>query len=55
MVSRLFNTLAPDEIMTNDIRKGRIVSADREILAIKRAENYGFGTAKELTTWLKSK
>lgn len=52
MVSRVVNLLEPDEIVTKEGRRGRIVSVDWETLAAKWAEDYNFSTSNTPTTWL---
>ncbi len=52
MVSRVSSLLEPDEIVTKESRRGRIVSVDWEALARRWAEDYDFASSNTLTTWL---
>ncbi len=52
MVSRVSSLLEPDEIVTKEGPRGRIVSVDWEALARRWAEDYDFASSNVLTTWL---
>ena len=52
MISRVSSLLEPDEIVTKDGPRGRIVSVDWETLARRWAEDYDFASTNVLTTWL---
>ena len=52
MVSRVSNLLEPDEIVTKESPRGRIVSVDWEALARRWAVDYDFASSNTLTTWL---
>ena len=52
MVSRVTSLLEPDEIVTKDRPRGRIVSVDWEALARRWAMDYDFASSNALTTWL---
>ena len=52
MVSRVSSLLEPDEIVTKDGPRGRIVRVDWEALARRWAEDYDFASSNVLTTWL---
>ena len=52
MISRVAGLLEPDEIVTRDGPRGRIVSVDWEALARRWAGDYEFATSRGLTTWL---
>ena len=52
MISRVSSLLEPDEIVTKDSPRGRIVSVDWEGLARRWAMDYAFAPPKLSTTWL---
>ena len=52
MISRVCGLLEPDEIVTKDGRRGRIVLVDWEALARRWAADYDFASSNFLTTWL---
>ena len=52
MVSRVSGLLEPDEIVTKESPRGRIVSVDWEALAGRWAVDYDFASSNTLTTWL---
>ena len=52
MISRVSSLLEPDEIVTKDGPRGRIVSVDWEALARRWAVDYDFASSNTLTTWL---
>ena len=52
MVSRVSNLLEPDEIVTKESPRGRIVSVDWEALARRWAVDYDFASSNILTPWL---
>ena len=52
MVSRVSGLLEPDEIVTKESPRGRIVSVDWEALARRWAVDYDFASSNTLTTWL---
>ncbi|MDE0437637.1 MAG: hypothetical protein OXJ36_04475 [bacterium] len=52
MVSRVSNLLEPDEIVTKESPRGRIVTVDWEALARRWAVDYDFASSNTLTTWL---
>ena len=52
MVSRVSGLLEPDEIVTKESPRGRIVLVDWEALARRWAMDYDFATSNALTTWL---
>ena len=52
MVSRVSNLLEPDEIITKESPRGRIVWVDWEALARRWAMDYDFASSNALTTWL---
>ena len=52
MVSRVSGLLEPDEIVTKENPRGRIVSVDWEALARRWAVDYDFASSNTLTTWL---
>ena len=52
MISRVSSLLEPDEIVTKDGPRGRIVSVDWEALARRWAEDYDFASSNVLTMWL---
>ncbi len=52
MVSRVANLLEPDEIVTKESPRGRIVLVDWEALARRWAMDYDFASSNALTTWL---
>ena len=52
MISRVCGLLEPDEIVTKDGRRGRIVLVDWEALARRWAADYDFPASNFLTTWL---
>ena len=52
MISRVSSLLEPDEIITKDGPRGRIVSVDWEALARRWATDYDFASSNVLTTWL---
>ena len=52
MVSRVSGLLEPDEIVTKDRPRGRIISVDWEALVRRWAMDYEFSSSNALTTWL---
>ena len=52
MISRVSSLLGPDEIVTRESSRGRIVSVDWEALARRWAMDYDFASSNTLTTWL---
>ena len=52
MVSRVCGLLEPDEIVTKESPRGRIVSVDWEALARRWAVDYDFASSNTLATWL---
>ncbi len=52
MISRVSGLLEPDEIVTKESPRGRIVSVDWEALARRWADDYDFVTSNTPTTWL---
>ena len=52
MISRVSSLLEPDEIVTKEGPRGRIVSVDWESLARRWARDYEFASSNVLTTWL---
>ena len=52
MISRVSSLLEPDEIVTKEGPRGRIVSVDWEALARRWAMDYDFASSNVLTTWL---
>ena len=52
MISRVSSLLEPDEIVTKESPRGRIVSVDWEALARRWAMDYDFAPPKLSTTWL---
>ena len=52
MISRVSSLLEPDEIVTKESPRGRIVSVDWEALARRWAMDYDFASSNTLTTWL---
>ena len=52
MISRVSSLLEPDEIITKESPRGRIVSVDWEALARRWALDYDFASSNILTTWL---
>ena len=52
MVSRVSGLLEPDEIVTKESPRGRIVLVDWESLACRWAVDYDFASSNALTTWL---
>ena len=52
MVSRVASLLEPDEIVTKERPRGRIVRVDWEALARRWARDYDFAASNVLTTWL---
>ena len=52
MISRVASLLEPDEIVTKEGPRGRIVSVDWEALAHRWAIDYDFASSNVLTTWL---
>ena len=52
MISRVSNLLEPDEIVTREGARGRIVSVDWEALARRWAEDYDFASSNTVTAWL---
>jgi len=52
MVSRVSSLLEPDEIVTKESPRGRIVWVDWEALARRWAMDYDFATSNTLTMWL---
>ena len=52
MISRVSSLLEPDEIVTREKPRGRIVSVDWEALARRWAADYTFASSNTLTTWL---
>ena len=52
MVSRVASLLEPDEIVTKESPRGRIVLVDWEALARRWAMDYDFASSNALTTWL---
>ena len=52
MVSRVSSLLEPDEIVTKESPRGRIVWVDWEALARRWAMDYDFASSNALTTWL---
>ena len=52
MVSRVSSLLEPDEIITKESPRGRIVWVDWEALAHRWAMDYDFASSNALTTWL---
>ena len=52
MVSRVASLLEPDEIVTKESPRGRIVQVDWEDLARRWAMDYDFASSNTLTTWL---
>ena len=52
MVSRVSSLLEPDEIVTKESPRGRIVWVDWEALARRWAMDYDFATSNALTMWL---
>ena len=52
MVSRVSSLLEPDEIVTKESPRGRIVQVDWEDLARRWAMDYDFASSNALTTWL---
>ena len=52
MVSRVSSLLEPDEIVTKESPRGRIVQVDWEDLVRRWAMDYDFASSNALTTWL---
>ena len=52
MISRVSSLLEPDEIVTKEIPRGRIISVEWEALARRWAMDYDFASSNNLTTWL---
>ncbi len=52
MISRVSSLLEPDEIVTKESPRGRIVSVDWEALARRWAMDYDFTSSNTLTSWL---
>ena len=52
MISRVSSLLEPDEIVTKEGPRGRIVSVDWEALTRRWAMDYDFVSSNVLTTWL---
>ena len=52
MISRVSSLLEPDEIVTKERPRGRIVSVDWEALARRWAMDYDFASSNIVTTWL---
>ena len=52
MISRVSSLLEPDEIVTKESPRGRIVSVDWEALARRWAMDYDFASSNTPTTWL---
>ena len=52
MISRVSSLLEPDEIVTKESPRGRIVSVDWEALARRWAIDYDFASSNVPTTWL---
>ena len=52
MVSRVASLLEPDEIVTKESPRGRIVQVDWESMARRWARDYDFASSNTLTTWL---
>ena len=52
MISRVSSLLEPDEIVTKDGPRGRIVSVDWEALARRWATDYDFASSNTPTMWL---
>ena len=52
MISRVSSLLEPDQIVTKESPRGRIVSVDWEALARRWATDYDFASSNTLTTWL---
>lgn len=52
VVSRVSGLLEPDEIVTKESPRGRIVAVNWEALARRWAEDYDFASSNTLTTWL---
>ena len=52
MISRVSSLLEPDEIVTKEGPRGRIVSVDWEALARRWATDYDFTSSNVSTTWL---
>ena len=52
MTSRVSSLLEPDEIVTKESPRGRIVSVDWEALARRWAMDYDFASSNTVTTWL---
>ena len=52
MISRVSSLLEPDEIVTKESPRGRIVSVDWEALARRWATDYDFAPPKLSATWL---
>ena len=52
MISRVSSLLEPDEIVTKEGPRGRIISVDWVALARRWAMDYDFASSNALTTWL---
>ena len=52
MVSRVSSLLEPDEIVTKESPRGRIILVDWKALARRWAMDYDFASSNALTTWL---
>ena len=52
MISRVSSLLEPDEIVTREKPRGRIVSVGWEALARRWTADYAFASSNTLTTWL---
>ena len=52
MLSRVSGLLEPDEIVTKESPRGRIVSVDWQALVRRWADDYDFVSSNILTTWL---
>ncbi len=52
MISRVSSLLEPDEIVTKESPRGRIVSVNWESLACRWARDYDFASSNTLTTWI---
>ena len=52
MISRVSSLLEPDEIVTKDGSRGRIISVNWEALARRWAMDYDFSSSNTLTAWL---
>ncbi len=52
MISRVSSLLEPDEIVTKERPRGRIISVDWEALVRRWAMDYDFASSNIVTTWL---